>query len=434
MEMKKNLHPQIYKLIKLIGSLADKKGVKVFCVGGFVRDILLGVKNFDVDIVLEEKGIEFAKILADKLNGALVVHRRFQTATVIFNPSVFNNKTQPDKNIKFKIDIATARKEYYEYPAALPKVSFSSIRQDLYRRDFSINAMAVCLNKGSFGRLTDFYNGQNDLKAKKIRTLHDLSFVEDPTRIFRAIRFEQRYNFTIEPHTENLIKKAVSLDMLGRTQKQRLRNEIILILSEPKPIKALVRMHELHKLKFIHEKLKFNNRIFKMFDSIEQSCAWFELSFIDKRPIERWLIYFAAIVDGLNLQQLKLVCEKFVFRKCDEKRIMLCKKEFNNIAGVLRYKRHIPSSAVFKYLEGLPYEVILFIMAKTASQAVKERISCFLREHNGVNLSITGKDLSALGISQGPRYKKLLDYILAQKIDGKIRTKEDELELARRSL
>ncbi|MFH1645621.1 MAG: DHHA1 domain-containing protein [Candidatus Omnitrophota bacterium] len=430
-KMKKNMLPDIYKLVKLIGALADEKGFKVFCVGGFVRDILLGVKNFDVDIVLEEKGLQFAKTLSDRLKGALVVHRRFQTATVVFRPSIFNiSKLDVCKDIKFKVDVATARKEYYEYPAALPTVIFSSIKQDLYRRDFSVNAMAVSLNKGSFGRLVDFYNGQKDLRAKKIRILHDLSFVEDPTRIFRAVRFEQRYNFAIEPHTENLIKTAVNLDMFGRTQKQRLRDEIILILSEPKPVKALVRMHELHELRFIHEKLKFNKHLLKMFDSIEQSCSWFELSFIDKRPIDKWLIFFAAIVYDLSLGQLKMLCEEFIFRKGDEKRLLLCKKETKKISKILQSKRSVLPSTIFKYLEGLPYEVILFIMAKTDFQVAKERISCFLREHHGVKLSITGKDLKSLGISPGPNYKKFLDYILSQKIDGKIKTRDDEMKLA----
>ena len=429
-KMKKALPARVFKILKLIGALAGKRKEQVFAVGGFARDILLGVKNFDVDIVLEGEGLSFAKELADRLGGSLVVHKRFGTATVVTDWYPKASRGPVSKREKFKIDIATARKEYYEYPAALPKVKFSSIKQDLYRRDFTINAMAVSLNRGRFGRLIDFFSGQQDLKAKKVRVLHDLSFVEDPTRIFRAVRFEQRYNFSIEPHTENLIKTAVNLDMFGRTQKQRLRDEIILILSEPQPAKAITRMHQLHELRFIHPELKLTRKALRLFDAIDETLNWYQLSFLTRRPIDRWIVFFMAMIDDIGIAQVKGLCGKFVFTKGDEKRIISCKIHAKKMVKILKAGRKLSPSRIYQYLEPLSFEVILFIMAKAAARRAKERISLFFREHNGAKISIGGKDLKALGLKPGPAYKKLLRKILYEKLDGRIRNKRDELKLA----
>lgn len=430
--MKKNLPPRIFRVLKLVGSLADGRRCQAFAVGGFVRDLLLGVKNFDVDLVLEGEGLSFAKELADRLGGSLVSHRRFGTATVVTDWSAQAKRGPQTKREKFKIDIATARTEYYEYPAALPKVSFSSIKQDLYRRDFTINAMAVSLNRGRFGRLLDFFNGQQDLRTKKIRVLHDLSFVEDPTRIFRAVRFEQRYNFSIESHTEGLIKTAVSLDMFGRTQKQRLRDELILILSEPTPAKALLRMHQLHELRFIHPRLRLTKRMLRTFAAIDETCHWYRFSFLKKRPVDRCIIFFLAMIDDVSLPQVKALCEKFVFTKGDQKRIISGKRYANKIVKILDSRKGLSPSQIYRYLEPLSFEVILFIMAKARTQRAKERATLFFKEYNGVKLLISGRDLQALGIKPGPRYRKFLEKILYEKLDGRVKNKIGELNLAKR--
>lgn len=430
-KMKKSLPLRIYKILRLLGDRADKKGYQVFAVGGFVRDVLLGVKNFDVDIVLEGDGLKFAKELSDTLNASLVVHKRFGTAAVVTNLDVEEKRGAKSRPEKFKIDIATARQEYYEYPAALPKVRFSSIKQDLYRRDFTINAMAVSLNRKNFGSLIDFFHGQRDLRSKKIRVLHDMSFVEDPTRIFRAVRFEQRYNFSIDPHTEELIRTAVGLDMFGKTQKQRLRDEIILILSEEEPPKALIRMHQLHELRFIEPGLKLTKRVLKLFDSIDEAQRSYRACARTRRLLDTWIIYFMALVDTLTLRQVKRICEKFVFCRGDEKRIISCKKVANKIIKILETTRHLAPSQIYRHLEPLPYEVIVYIMAKS-NQRAKERISLFLKRHNGARLSIGGRDLKSFGLLPGPRYKRILNKILYDKLDGKVSSRDGELRLAER--
>jgi tRNA nucleotidyltransferase (CCA-adding enzyme) len=415
--MNKGLPKSMLDILKLAGSLANRRGYRIFAVGGFVRDILLGAKNLDIDIVLEGDGLKFARELATLLKGSLIVHKRFGTASIVAGPN--------------KIDIATARTEYYEYPAALPNVRFGSIKQDLYRRDFTINAMAVSLNKKSFGELIDFFHGQRDLNAGIIRILHNLSFVEDPTRIFRAVRFEQRYNFTIDKHTKKLIKTAISLDMFSRTQKQRLRDELIFILSEKKPARALSRMHQLHELRFIHPKLKFCGRMLNIFSEIEETLKWYHLNLSSERGLDEWLIYLFAMLNNISLTEQKKLSEKFVFKKSDEKRLISCKKNAKKVSEMLKKPTKVSPNRIYRSLEPLSYEVILFIMAAAKTQRSRERVALFFKKYNNVKLLISGRDLKALGIKPGPEYRRILNRVLYAKLDGKLSCKKDELFFAR---
>jgi len=236
LNINKVLPKNVLDILCLAGNIGDSMRAKVFCVGGFVRDILLKVDNYDIDLVIEGNGLAFAKELSDRLKGTLVIYKRFGTATVTTKDSL-------------KIDIATARKEYYKSPGKLPEVKFASIRDDLKRRDFTINTMAISLNSKTCNRLMDFFHGQLDLKKRIIRVLHDNSFIDDPTRIYRAIRFEQRYNFTISDDTERLIRAAVGLGMLKKITGQRLNKEIELIRCEKSPSRVFARIKQ-----FIGEK------------------------------------------------------------------------------------------------------------------------------------------------------------------------------------
>ncbi|MCX5710840.1 MAG: tRNA nucleotidyltransferase, partial [Candidatus Omnitrophica bacterium] len=189
------LPKEIRELVYFTKDLAAYRGMPAYLVGGFVRDLILGVRNFDLDIVVVGDGIKFAEYFSRALKAKLIRHKRFGTATVVLKPGL-------------KIDIATARSEFYPHPAHLPVVKPGSLKDDLFRRDFTINAMAISLVEKDFGRLIDCYGGKNDLKARSIRVLHALSFIDDPTRIIRAIRFEQRFDFKIDPDTLKLLKEA----------------------------------------------------------------------------------------------------------------------------------------------------------------------------------------------------------------------------------
>jgi len=212
-------------IIKIVGKIADKLKISAYIVGGPVRDKLLGIANYDLDFVVEGDGIKFAEILNKILKGKLTTYRSFGTATVALKEK--------------KIDIVTARKETYKYPAAYPTIKPGTIKDDLFRRDFTINAMAISVNKKNFGELVDFYGGQKDLKKGVIRILHDKSFMDDPTRIFRAVKFSVRFGFKIEPHTKKLIKEAALDGLLGEVNAGRIRKEIELFLKEKNPKKCL---------------------------------------------------------------------------------------------------------------------------------------------------------------------------------------------------
>jgi len=212
-------------IIGIVGKIADKLKLPAYIVGGPVRDKLLGIANYDLDFVVEGDGIRFAQELNKTLKGKLTIYRAFGTATIALKEK--------------KIDIVTARKETYKHPAAYPTVKPGAIKDDLFRRDFTINAMAISVNKKNFGELVDFYGGQKDLKKGVIRILHNKSFMDDPTRIFRAVRFSVRFGFKIEPHTKKLIKEAALDGLLGEVNAGRIRKEIELFLKEKNPKKCL---------------------------------------------------------------------------------------------------------------------------------------------------------------------------------------------------
>jgi tRNA nucleotidyltransferase (CCA-adding enzyme) len=216
-EYLKKLPKELRSLIIIARNLASVNHMPVYLVGGIVRDLILGAKNLDLDIVVHGDGIKFAEAFTQKLKAKLIRHKRFGTATIILGSGL-------------KFDIATARKEFYPQPASLPEVTGGTLKDDLFRRDFTINAMAISIGARDFGKLIDFFAGREDILHRKIHILHDLSFIDDPTRILRAIRFEKRYNFRIEPKTLGALKEAVGLKMLEIIQPQRLSHELILIL------------------------------------------------------------------------------------------------------------------------------------------------------------------------------------------------------------
>ncbi len=235
-KIKEYLPRKVFQLLVQISKMADARGIKLFAVGGFVRDIFLGIENYDIDLATETNAIDFALVLADRLKGNLVVHGGFKTASV-----TFGNKTA--KKI-IRVDLATTRTEIYKKPQALPNIKPATIKEDLFRRDFTINAVAVSLNSATFGSLIDFFGGIRDLKTRKIRVLHDLSFIDDPTRILRAVRLGERLGFDIEPHTRRLMRQAIALDVLSKIQKRRLKKETDLIFEEPDPARTILRMRQ----------------------------------------------------------------------------------------------------------------------------------------------------------------------------------------------
>ncbi|MBU0513785.1 MAG: CBS domain-containing protein, partial [Proteobacteria bacterium] len=284
--MRERLPGWVMALLADLGRVAGELGYEAMTVGGFIRDLFLRRRNLDIDVVIEGDGIAFAKAFARKYGIRVVTHAKFNTAVLVF----------PDG---FKIDVATARMEYYESPAALPVVQVSSIKQDLARRDFTINTLAVSLNPDRFGTLLDFFYAQRDIKDRVIRVLHNLSFIEDPTRILRAVRFESRFGFRIGKLTEKLIVNAVKMDSIARLDGRRLFGELRHLLEEENPPACLRRLSDLDVLAAVHLGLVCDDALDEAFGRLGDALAWYELSFLDN-PIRHWRAYYLVLTHRLD--------------------------------------------------------------------------------------------------------------------------------------
>lgn len=400
------------KLVNM-GNLADDMGFHAYLVGGFVRDLILRNENNDIDVVIEGDGIVFAEEMVKRFNVRMRSHREFSTAKLLF----------PDG---FKIDIATARLEYYRAPAALPTVEHGSLKLDLHRRDFTINTLAIALNKNAFGELVDFFSAQRDIKEKTIRVLHSLSFVEDPTRVFRAIRFEKRFGFKIGKQTMNLIKNAVKLSFLTRIRGKRIWSELTLILKEDAPEAVFARLAELDLLRFISPDLVFNREKERLFTQMHAVYQWHEFLYQGKQ-VDKVQFFILALIDNMAIEDvagfaLKMeISERFRQRAVDNaenlRRIMA--RLAQGINGIKR-------SEVYRMLDSLSREAILFIMAKTRSEEIKKAISNYITHNDSFKPFTTGNDLKELGVQEGPVYKDILDHLKDAKIDLDLKTKEEE--------
>ncbi|MFH0925712.1 MAG: CBS domain-containing protein [bacterium] len=349
--LEKRLPEKIKVILTKIGKVGDKLHFNVYVIGGFVRDLILDKENYDVDIVSEKNGILFAEYLADEMGGQLKTYNKFGTATVIFSEN-------------FKIDISTARTEHYVHPGALPTVEMSSIKQDLYRRDFTINALAIALNERTYGTLLDFFGGQRDINNGIIKVLHSFSFVEDPTRIFRAIRLEQRYGFNIGKHTLTLINNAVGMNFLDSLSGTRLLTELRLIFEESDPLSPIKRMAGLNVLRVIHPKIQLNDDTLGLLENIKNVFMQYKSMFQHKKYLV-WLVYLLGIIDQLTIEEIDEVCKRLLLAK---KYARILKEGWSSSRQVQEYlgkNSEVKKNDVLMLMHHLSSETILFIIAKT---------------------------------------------------------------------
>lgn len=412
------LNREMVVLLRTIGEVAEKNNTAAYVAGGFVRDLLLRIHNLDLDIVVEGDGIGFARKLAEHFGGTVRTHEKFNTAVV---------KLQDG----FKIDVATARLEYYEYPAALPTVELSSLKLDLYRRDFTINAMAIHLNPERFGTLVDFFNCQNDIKDRRIRILHNLSFVEDPTRIFRAIRFEQRIDFRIGKHTEKLIKNAVRMNLFNRFTGRRCFAELRLILSEENPIPALRRMAEYDLLRFIMPELRFDKRLENNLLEAHKALAWHRLMYLDE-PCQAWVVYLLTIMAHMSLRDLLDFCLRYELSEKYRNMLYREKAASDKIIRGLNRSHHLPPSEIYWLLQDRSHEGLLYLISMARKKSAKRAVSLYVTYLRHVTNELNGNDLRELGYAPGPLYRTMLNHLLEARLDGLVRSRDEEIDFVRR--
>ena len=408
--LKDRFPEKIYNVLKTAGEVADRMGMNVYLVGGSVRDLLLGLANLDIDLVIEGDGILFARELSATLHARSRLHHRFGTAQLIH------------EGLKF--DIATARTEYYESPAALPKVETSSIKKDLYRRDFTINTLAIKLNQKEFGLLTDFFGGQRDLKEKTIRVLHNLSYVEDPTRAFRAVRFAERFGFKLSKHTANLISAVIKMNLFEKLSGSRLYEELLIAFNETNPVKTLKKLSDYELLKVIHKNLVFDEKLEARLLSMYETLAWYNLLYLEEKA-DAGILYLMALLSHLDDNDRKEALERL---SAPSKLKGIILKSILEAAAILKKLPLSDPANLYHLLADIGIETILFSMALTKDVQKKKDISHFLVDLKKVKPSFKGSDLKKLGIQQGPVYSLILKELLDEKLRGKLKSEEDERE------
>ena len=409
------LDKRLFGLIKRISLLADRYKVSAYLAGGVVRDMFLGRDNFDFDVVIEGDAVFLARRLAVEIKAAVVVHQKFGTAVI-------------EAEGLGRIDFAAARKEYYPHPGELPVVRPGRIRDDLFRRDFTINAMAVAINGAGYGRLIDLFGGLDDLHAGKIRVLHEKSFIDDPTRIARAVRFEQRFSFRIERKTLSLLKTELAVN---RDDKIRHRYfvELKKLLKEPNPPKCLKRLYYLGWLRFLDNNfcldVRHFNRIHKNFISYRNRYN----SKIDSPVLEMPLVYFIAMFEPVADDVFSSIRNRFHFTR-EEKKALLQSRQSLDIIKRLSVPGLSPSR-VYKMLSCLHIAVVIYLRLKVSSRLVLGYIDRFLKRDRFICLQIKGSDIEKMGTVSGRQVGRILDEILYQKIDGILHSKRDEINAAR---
>ena len=416
----KRLSAEVRGILHRLGEVGDGLGLPVYAVGGFVRDLLLGIDNLDIDVTVEGDGVFFAERFAEIHGGRVRSHRKFGTAVLVL----------PDGR---KVDVASTRLEYYESPGALPTVERASLRHDLYRRDFTINTLALCINSDRFGQLTDHFGGQQDIQEKVVRVLHNLSFVEDPTRVFRAIRFEQRLGFHIAPHTENLIRSAVRMHLLDKLGGERLLSELVQIMREKEPMAAVGRMSSLGLLPFIHPALKLVPATERVLSETGQVMAWFRLLYLDDR-CESWQVYLLALCDGLKSDEFHNACRRLAIpgrlaeRLCGQRHMVFT--TLNAIKRRLKQETEVCNSQLHGWFSALTLEMLLYLAARASSEQVRRFVSLYLTRLRGVSPLLDGEDLRQLGLQPGPLFKRIKERLLQARLDGEVCSRDQEEALA----
>ncbi|MCK5540012.1 MAG: CBS domain-containing protein [Deltaproteobacteria bacterium] len=414
------------KLIKVfmqLGELADELNVNIFLVGGVVRDLLLRLPNLDIDIVVEGDGIALARAYSERYHGRCHCHEPFRTA-VLFTEEGYN------------LDIASTRMEYYDAPASLPKVEQSSLKVDLYRRDFTINTLVVSLNPNSYGEMRDYFGAGRDLKESSIRVLHNLSFVEDPTRIFRAIRFEQKFAFSIGRQTLHLINNAIKVGFLRRLSGFRILHELKLICAESDPLPIFARFSELKLWREIFPELKGQFKAQRRLERLlaaKEVVTWYEYLYLEEE-LEPWRVYLLNFLDGMNATQARYCVSRLGLDENAAERFVEVRRRGINAAAELgricRKRKTYLNSQVRAKLYDLPLEILLYIMAGHENEEVKKALSTYITRLQFVKVEISGHDLIVAGLQPGPDFKRILEHIRDARLDGKVNNLSEELALA----
>jgi tRNA nucleotidyltransferase (CCA-adding enzyme) len=414
--MAMRLPPALTSRIEAIAAVSREQGVPVYLVGGFVRDLLLERENRDLDVVVEGDGLAFAEALAAALGGRVRIHRAFLTAVVVDAEG-------------FHVDVATARSEFYRAPAALPEVQTSALRQDLFRRDFTINTLAIRLGPEPGPELVDYFAGRRDLKDKTLRALHSLSFIDDPTRILRAVRLELRLGFHISPETLHLADVALSEGIFDRLSGSRLRDELALLLDDPAlALRGLERLAELGVLRAIDPQINLEDATRKRLREARAAHDWYRLEGVADPPVEAWRLLLMALTADFSAADLVRLADRLLLAGEDRRLLTGFPQRLAATRADLQRDQDLASHRLTEILEPLSGEELLLMMAD-GDEAVRLQIRRYLTQLRGLRLNVRGADLLAAGIPPGPRIGEALRATLRARLDDRI-GEDEELRYA----
>ncbi len=400
--LQRRLSPGVVRLLDAASGVAESRDVQVYLVGGMVRDLLLGLEPVEPDLTVTESGVDFAEALAGEVAGEVVYRSQFHTAKVLVDETI--------------VDVAMARTERYESPGALPEVEPAHIEDDLPRRDFSINAMAVSLNRESWGELLDPLGGEADVVNRTLRVLHDASFIDDPTRILRAVRYAGRLGFELGPETRRLLTR--DLAHLSHVSGDRLRHELAFILGETNAVEALLDADRLGVLSAVDPALKADPEVLGRVD-------WRPAREPDLRLLGLLLFEVSDGEPAAAIERLRLDAESTkVVRDVGAVKSVLAELA----------RPSLRPSEVYHLLEGRAPQAIEACAVAADDPPVESRLRSYLDELRHVEPALNGNDLLGLGVPQGPVVGELLRKLLDARLDGLIASEEEERALVVRSL
>jgi tRNA nucleotidyltransferase (CCA-adding enzyme) len=409
--LEERLSEFLLRRIRTIAAVSHRHGIPVYLVGGLVRDLLLDRENRDLDLVVEGDGLGFAALLSEELGGRVRTHPVFLTAVVV-DPEGFH------------IDIATARSEFYRAPAALPEVQTSELRQDLYRRDFTINTLAIRLGPGTTPELIDYFGGRHDLKDKTLRVLHSLSFIDDPTRVLRAVRLELRLGFRISSETLRLVEVALDEGIFDLLSGSRLRDELVMLLDDPAlALRGIERLAELGLLRVLHPAISWADDSRERLRGARAAWDWYHLQGFTDPPVRVWRLHLMVLSGDLREPELERLADRLLLAGEDRRLLVSFPSRLDAARRALEASDLLPHQAL-EALEPLQGEELLLLMAGE-DENVRTWVRRHLSELRLFELGIRGADLVAAGVPPGPRIGEALKATKRARLDGRIEAREE---------
>ncbi len=401
--------------IEHIGRIARQMDYDVYIVGGCVRDLLCQRRIIDVDIGVVGDAIALAESVGISFPCKVKRHLRYRNAALLFDDGE-------------KIDLATARREIYPEPAAWPVVEASDINDDLARRDFSINSMAINIEPERFGSLVDPHNGRNDLKAGLIRALHEKSFVDDPTRILRAFRFAGRFGFQIENETAQWMSSFFKQDIRYASARSRMAAEMMIIYTEEDPRPALLMIRQSKIREAIHQNFLDNDYIIELFDKIIPVIEWLG----ENQPgetIETWKVWLLAAYSSTSTRAIRNFLKRI---NHPDLSLIEDLRGIRRVHQSLLHDRVTKDSGFANAFTPLSTEALLVLMAKTPNRKVRDAVERYLKDLRRRKLGIRGADLQKLGMTPGPEMGRILKEVKNALYDGEVKGRAEQLELAKK--